>query len=139
MELKEFLPGISLLGLERSAVHVIQLRTPEPAHRPKGPNEPNTMAIKQQLERLAEEKSTPCVTISLNTHRTYPDNTQDMILLKNLLKEAEDRVVNEFGKRPVASLLEKLSDVENDVAPRYNLDSLHIFLSNDTKEIIRST
>lgn len=62
-----------------------------------------------------------------------------MILLKNLLKEAEDRVVNEFGKRPVASLLEKLSDVENDVDPRYNLDSLHIFLSNDTKEIIRST
>lgn len=97
------------------------------------------MAIKQQLERLAAERSTPCVTISLNTHRTYPDNAQDKVRLKNLLKEAEDRIVNEFGKRPVSSLLEKLSEVESDVDPRYSLDSLHIFLSNDTKEIIRST
>lgn len=97
------------------------------------------MAIKQQLEKLAAEKSTPCVTISFNTHRTYPDTAQDKILLKNLLREARERVVNEFGKRSVASLLEKLSTVENDVDVRYNLDSLHIFLSNDTKEVIRST
>jgi len=94
------------------------------------------MTIRQKLEALATEKNTPCVTISLNTHRTHPDNAQDVILLKNLLKEAEERVVNEFGKRPVASLLEKLSAIEVDV--NYNLESLHIFLSNDTEEIIKS-
>lgn len=96
------------------------------------------MAIKQKLEKLATEKNTPCVTISLNTHRTHPDNVQDKILLKNLLKEAEDRIVNEFGKRQVASLLEKLSVIENEIDVNYNMDSLHIFLSNDTKEIIKS-
>ncbi|HLT71193.1 MAG TPA: hypothetical protein VKZ75_01010 [Cyclobacteriaceae bacterium] len=97
------------------------------------------MAIKQKLEELAAEENTPCVTISLNTHRMYPDNAQDKILLKNFLKEAQNRIINDFGKRPVASLLEKLSTVENDVDLSYNLDSLHIFLSNGTKEIIRST
>lgn len=56
--------------------------------------------------------------------------------MKNLLKEAEERVVNEFGKKSVESLLEKISRVEVDA--NYNLDSLHIFLSNDTKEIIKS-
>ena len=94
------------------------------------------MTIRQKLEVLATEKNTPCVTISLNTHRTHPDNAQDVILLKNLLKEAEERLVNEFGKRPLASLLEKLSAIELDA--NYNLDSLHIFLSNDTEEIIKS-
>ncbi|MDD2412488.1 MAG: hypothetical protein RBS19_09520 [Bacteroidales bacterium] len=94
------------------------------------------MTTKQKIAALATEKSAPCVTISLNTHRTHPDNAQDVILLKNLLKEAEERVINEFGKRPVASLLEKISGLEIDES--LNLDSLHIFLSNDTQEIIKS-
>ena len=96
------------------------------------------MALKEQLQKLATEKNTPCVTISLNTHRTHPDNAKDEVLLKNLLKEAEDRVIAEFGKRPVASLLEKLESISAEIDVNYNLDSLHLFLSNDTKEIVKS-
>lgn len=97
------------------------------------------MALKDQLQKLAAEKNTPCVSISLNTHRTHPDNTHDVVKLKNLLHEAEERVIAEFGKRPVASLLQKISKVASEVDLNYNLDSLHIFLSNDTTEIIKST
>ena len=97
------------------------------------------MTIRQKLEALAAEKNTTCVTISLNTHRTHPDNAQDLLLLKNLLNEAEERVIKEFGKRPVSSLLEKLSSIENEIDVNYNLNSLHIYLSNDTKEIIKSS
>jgi hypothetical protein len=96
------------------------------------------MTLKEQLGKLANEKNSPCVTISLNTHRTHPDNAKDEVVLKNLLKEAEDRVIAEFGKRPVASLLEKIGDLASEVDVNYNLDSLHIFLSNDTKEIVKS-
>lgn len=96
------------------------------------------MTIKSQLEKLGAEKSTPCVSISLNTHRTHPENAQDEVMLKNLLKEAEKRVIAEFGKRPVASLLEKIAAVSGEIDSNYNLDSLHIFLSNDTQEIIKS-
>jgi len=96
------------------------------------------MTIRQKLEKLATEKNEPCVTISLNTHRTHPDNAHDSAQLRNLLKEAEKRVINEYGKRPVASLLERISEIENEIDVNYNLDSLHIYLSNDTKEIIKS-
>ncbi|MEZ4689268.1 MAG: hypothetical protein R3A12_03450 [Ignavibacteria bacterium] len=58
------------------------------------------------MEILEKEKNTPCVTISMNTHRTHPDNDQDVIQLKNLLKEAEERVINEFGKKTAEYLLE---------------------------------
>lgn len=64
------------------------------------------MTIKEKLEKLATEKNAPCVTISLNTHRTHPDNLQDVIELKNFLKEAEARVIDEYGKRPAAEVLE---------------------------------
>jgi hypothetical protein len=96
------------------------------------------MTLKEQLNKLANEKNNPCVSISFNTHRTFPENAKDEITLKNLLKEAEERVINEFGKRPAASLLEKMSEIENEIDINYNSDSMHIFLSNDTKEIVKS-
>ncbi|MBX2949041.1 MAG: hypothetical protein KF704_07165 [Crocinitomicaceae bacterium] len=96
------------------------------------------MSIKQKLETLATERNAPCVTISFNTHRTRPDNEKDKIVLKNLVKEAETRVIEKFGKRPVQALLDKLSSVTEQIDVSYNLDSLHLFLSNDTLEIVRS-
>lgn len=93
----------------------------------------------QKLQALATERNTPCVSIALNTHRTHPDNAHDVIQLKKLLKEAEERVISEFGKRPVTSLLDRLSAIESEIDVNYNLDSLHIYLSNDTQEVIKST
>lgn len=98
------------------------------------------MGIREKLVRLAEEVHDPCVTISLNTHRTHPDNQLDGILLKNLLNEAEKRIIEEYGKRPATDLLEKISEIKNGgIDINLNLDSLHIFLSDRTKEIIRLT
>ncbi|MHC1702707.1 MAG: hypothetical protein AB9846_02255 [Tenuifilaceae bacterium] len=54
------------------------------------------------------------------------------------MKEAEERIVHEFGKKPVASLLVRLSKIESEIDVNYNLDSLHIYFSNDTSEIIKS-
>lgn len=96
------------------------------------------MSIRSRIEKLAAEKSTPCVTISLNTHRTHPDSAQDAIQLKNLLREAETRIINEFDKSTVKPLLDRLATIESEINVNYNLDSLHIFLSNETKEIIKS-
>jgi hypothetical protein len=94
---------------------------------------------KEKLEKLASEKNSPCVTISMNTHRTYPENQKDIIVLNALLTEAKERVIKEYGKRPVAELLEKMDQVEKEIDMNFNLDSLHIFLSNSTKEIVKST
>jgi hypothetical protein len=93
---------------------------------------------KEKLEKLATEKSYPCVTISMNTNRTFPDNQKDIIVLKKLLEEAKERIIKEFGKRPVSDLLEKIAHIESEIDINYNLDSLHIFLSNTTQEIIKS-
>lgn len=94
--------------------------------------------MKNQLERIAAEKNSPCVSISLNTHHTHPDNLLDVIALKKLLQEAEERVIAEFGKRQVKDLLEKIETIANEIDSNYNLSSLHIYLSNTTKEIIKS-
>jgi len=94
---------------------------------------------KDTLEKLAAEKSNPCLTISLNTHRTFPENAQDVISLKKLCDEAEERLVREFGKRQIAQLLDKLQLIPSEINENLNLDSLHIFLSNTSHEIFKST
>ncbi|MCD7932241.1 MAG: hypothetical protein LUH15_13290 [Tannerellaceae bacterium] len=95
------------------------------------------MTIKETLQSLAAVRANPCVTVSLNTHRTYPDNAVDPILLKDLLKEAEQRLLSQYKKREIEPLLKKMKEVCAGIDENYNLNSLHIFLTNDIKEIVR--
>ncbi len=95
------------------------------------------MTIREKMIYLASQTGHPCVTISLNTHRTHPDSAADRIQLKDLVKEAENRVTQEYGKRPAARLLERLKGIVEQIDINYSLDSLHIFLSDEVEEIIK--
>ncbi len=94
---------------------------------------------KDKIEKLASERSIPCVTISMNTHRNYSGNQKDIIEFQKLIKETNDHVVNEFGHRDVTNLLEKIESLEKEIDFNYMLDSIHIFLSDTTKEIVKSS
>ncbi|MDO4764147.1 MAG: hypothetical protein Q4A00_07175 [Flavobacteriaceae bacterium] len=94
---------------------------------------------KKALKKLAEEQSKICVTISLNTHRTHPDNLQDEIVLKNLITEAKNRISEEFkDTNELKIVLEKLDAISEKIDVNYLLDSLHIFVSEKTEEIVQS-
>jgi hypothetical protein len=90
------------------------------------------------IQALATENSDPCVTISMKTYRTHPDNLKDSIQLKNHLSEAKQRLLSEFDKKSIHDLLEKIDEIESEINLNYSLDSLHIYLSNDIKQIIKS-
>jgi len=94
---------------------------------------------KEKLEKLASEKNSPCVTISMNTHRKYAENQKDIVTLRALLTDAKARVLKEYDKSTVVELLKKIDGIEKEIDVDYNLDSIHLFLSNTTKEIIKST
>ena len=96
------------------------------------------MSIKEQFLTLATEKNSPCITIAFNTHRTSPDNQQDAIKLKNLAKEAEDRLLEIHSKREIPDILEKLENIAEELEVHKNLESLHIYISKDTFEFIRT-
>ncbi|MCC6411800.1 MAG: hypothetical protein IT270_09075 [Saprospiraceae bacterium] len=96
------------------------------------------MNLKQQIEHLASDQEGPCVTITLNTHRTHPDNVKDGTVLKNLCHEAEKTVLETHTKRDVTNLLTALQNLPGEVDVNQNLDSLCIFVSNNTHEVVRS-
>lgn len=96
------------------------------------------MALKDIIETLSKVSDSPCVTISFNTFKTYPDNEKNAINLKNLVKEAGNRIISEFGKRESAEILEKLDSISDELANIALLESIHIFISKDVEEIVAS-
>lgn len=90
-----------------------------------------------KLKELKKIKAENCITIILNTHRTLPDNQKDVILLKNLVKEAENRLLADFSKREVLGSIEKLNKLADSIDHRQNLESLILFVNNDIAEFIR--
>lgn len=94
---------------------------------------------KDKLEKLATERSFPCVTISMNTQQTYPNNQLDVAEFKKLIVKAHEHVTKEFGQHPVSRLLNKIDHLQQEMDLNFNLDSLHIFLSDTTTEIVKST
>jgi hypothetical protein len=73
----------------------------------------------------------PSLTITLPTHRTAPDNRQDRIRLRNLVKQATERLLGEFSKREIESLLSRLESLVANVNYRHALDGLVLFVNRD--------
>jgi len=86
---------------------------------------------RQDILALEALRGYPCLTITLPTHRTSPDNRQDPIRLKNLGREAAERLTAELGKRDVEAMLRSLDELVETINHAQNLDGLALFVSAD--------
>lgn len=83
---------------------------------------------RHDINILAAERGYPCLTITLPTHRTSPDNRQDAIRLKNLAGQAVERITGEVGRREADGLVRQLDQLVERVDHQYNLDGLALFV-----------
>ena len=82
--------------------------------------------MKEMLEKLIKIESECCVTIILNTHRNKPDIHKDAIMLKNLVSEAEERLINIYDKRRVQSIIERIKELSGNIDHGHNLDAADV-------------
>lgn len=97
------------------------------------------MISKAELKRLAQFRNDYCVSLYMPTHRTSPDNQQDVIRFKNLLTEAEERLIAAGMRSPLARQLlapgqEMLS---SRLFWRYQSDGLAVLLTPDLVQSYR--
>lgn len=90
------------------------------------------------LSKLAAARSIPSVTVALNTHKTHPDTQKDIIVLKNLVNEAMSRLDREYPNIDTMSIHQGLELLSNSIDYNHNLKSLHLFVSAEIAEIVRS-
>src|SRR5262245_48570882 len=86
---------------------------------------------RQDIQELQQAHSYPCLTITLPTHRTWPDNRQDPIRVKNLVTEATNRLRGEFSKRELAPVLERLEALVGQIDYARTLDGLVLAVNNE--------
>ena len=77
----------------------------------------------------------PCVSIYMTTHRSSPDNEQDPIRFKNLLKEIEKSLDN-YYKTDKEKFMKPLYDVLNDEAFWKNRTESLVILMNENEGVM---
>ena len=60
---------------------------------------------KDFADALLTDRDPPCLSLYQPTHRRYPDNQQDPVLFKNLVKSLEESLLRQYDKDEVQSLL----------------------------------
>ena len=89
------------------------------------------------IDRLMADRLGPCVTLTLPTHRTMPEASQDVILLKDLLKQAGERLTDMGEKRAMAPILERLHTLAGSIDHGHHMDGLALFASADHAELVK--
>lgn len=89
------------------------------------------------LKELKDIRSENCITIIATTHRTKPDYLNDGLHLKNLIKEAEERLKADTTKRNAQSLIDKLHKLAGEIDHSQNIESLMLFVNDDIAEYTR--
>lgn len=83
------------------------------------------------IQLLQAIRGYPALSILLPTHRTAPANRQDPIRVKNLVRQAQERLLAEFSQRDLAGLFARLDALVNTIDYRYTLDGLALFVNAD--------
>lgn len=91
--------------------------------------------VREDVKKLQEFKGYPSITILVPTHRTMPGRMQDPIRVKDLIGQATDRLLEEFEKREVLSLIRTLDELERNIDYTKVLDGLAIFVSSEYSHV----
>jgi hypothetical protein len=70
--------------------------------------------MKDELQTLLEAREPPCLSIYLPTHRRHPENQQDPIRYRNLLKALEESLLTQLSASEAGALLTPFQTLAGD-------------------------
>jgi len=89
------------------------------------------MITKQDIKKLQEHQGYPCVSLFIRTHKTMPEKLQDPIRVKDMIKEATEKLFAEFEKGEVLDLVKALDNLSSQIDYTNSLDGVALFVSRD--------
>lgn len=90
--------------------------------------------MKDIIEKLSSAKGEASVTILVRTHRSHPDNQQDPLALKNLIKEASTRLKNEFDEETAQHRISELNSLSERIDHQHNKEGLVLVVNENHSE-----
>ena len=89
------------------------------------------------LNNIKGNKSSPCVTVIIPTHKTSPERTTDPIEVNKTIKQVKDNLLLKYGKKKGAELAGKLEEFETSIDYTHNAEGLGLFVSAKISEIVQ--
>jgi hypothetical protein len=97
-----------------------------------------TSVVKNQIATLLQEHEAPCISLYMPTHRRHPENQQDPILFKNLMKKLQEPLESGHWPASALELLRPYQDLGGDTAFwNHAWDGLAVFACRGYFEVIR--
>jgi len=93
--------------------------------------------LKTILADLKARQDDPAISILMPTHRSFPDNRQDPITLKNLVRQTEERLLSQMDKREVWPIMEAINAEVEAHDHSHNLEGLALFAGAGGADIVR--
>ncbi len=101
-----------------------------------------SMKVKLLTQELIKEllagTEAPCISLYMPTHRTHPENAQDPIRYKNLVKQVKESLTEKYPTAETETLLEQFEALASDHDFwKHTLDGLCVMGSSGLFEVIR--
>lgn len=94
--------------------------------------------VNEELLDLLNVQEAPCLSLYQGTHRRHPENQQDLIRFRNLLKTLEESLRQQFDTEQIAPLLARFRSLCDDAAFwNHTLDGLAVFASPGIFRVFR--
>ncbi|MCH6233438.1 hypothetical protein [Cognataquiflexum rubidum] len=95
------------------------------------------LLTKKLVQDLLATTDKTCLSLYMPTHRSHPDNLQDPIRFKNLLKKMEDSLLKKYSKDETNSFIEPLEElIQNPEIWNQNLEGLAVFSAGDWLQVV---
>jgi len=97
----------------------------------------NKLLNQELIKELLAVTEAPCISLYMPTHRTHPENAQDPIRYKNLVKQVKESLTEKYPTSETETLLQNYEElVNNQDFWKHTLDGLCVLGSSEIFEVI---
>jgi hypothetical protein len=72
------------------------------------------LLTKKLIQELLSADQAPCLSLYMPAHKTHPENLQDIILFKNLVRQLEESLMQKYSAKEAQEYLDPLQALAND-------------------------
>jgi hypothetical protein len=95
------------------------------------------LLTKELIQELLSTEQNPCFSLYMPTHRTHPENQQDPIRYRNLVRQMEESLLQKYSAAEVKEYLEPFYKLGNDAeAWNHTLDGLAVFSATGLFKVV---
>ena len=95
------------------------------------------LLTKELVQLLLSTEQNPCFSLYMPTHRTHPENQQDPIRFKNLVRQLEESLLHKYSAAEAKEYLGPFQELGSDEATwNHTLDGLAVFSATGLFKVV---